>query len=162
MTDETAAGNGQAQNNAPNAPIQVLAQYVKDLSFENPNAPQSLLPGQPQPQVSVNVDTQARPLNQEAGLYECLLTLRAEAKAEEQTVFLVEVTYGGVFAIQGVAPEHHRPLMLIEAPRLLFPFARAVVAECTRDGGYPPLMVNPIDFAELFRQQLGAQQTANA
>lgn len=152
---ETPAGpNGKdpgAKGRFNMLPINVLGQYVKDLSFENPNAPRSLMPGQPQPQVDIKVDVDAHAL--EANVYEVVLAVRCEAKTEEAVVFIAEVTYGGVLALQGVAEEHHRAIVLIEGPRLLFPFVRSVVADMTREGGFPPLLLNPIDFADLYRQQ---------
>ena len=152
MSDQS---NGQDQ--APGAlPVHVLAQYVKDLSFENPNAPQTLLPGQPQPQVNIGVDVQVRPAADD--IYEVSLQLRAEAKQGETVAFLVELSYGGLFQLPGLPQEHLRPVLMIEGPRLLFPFARAIVADATREGGYPPLMLNPIDFADLYRRQLANEQ----
>ena len=164
MSDQptNAGGNGQGaqQPGGPSAlPVHILAQYVKDFSFENPNAPQSLMPGQPQPQVNIGVDVQARGAAED--VYEVVLHLRCEAKQNENTAFLVELAYGGLFQLPGLAQEHHRPVLMIEGPRLLFPFARAIVAEATRDGGYPPLMINPIDFADLYRRQLAAAQQAD-
>jgi len=147
------------QSNASAMPIQVLTQYVKDLSFENPNAPQSLLPTLPQPQVGVSVDVEARQVAEE--LFEVVLELKAEAKRDEGVAFIVELTYGGLFQLPGVPEEHHAPMLLIEGARLLFPFARAVIAQATRDGGYPPLLVNPVDFVDLFRRRVAAAQEAS-
>ena len=147
--------NGQDQEATTSLPMHVLAQYVKDLSFENPNAPQSLLPGQPQPQVNIGVDVQVQPMGED--VYEVVLKLHCEAKQAEATAFLVEVAYGGLFQLPGLPQEHHRPVLLIEAPRMLFPFARAIVAGCTQDGGFPPLMINPIDFVDLYRRQTAGQ-----
>jgi len=135
-------------------PINVLAQYLKDLSFENPRVPQSLMQGQPAPEVSVNVDIQTRSPGE--GVHEVTLILRVEAKAGADVVFLVEVSYAGLLALPGLPPEHHRAVLLIEGPRLLFPFVRAIVADATRNGGFPPLLINPIDFAELYRRQASA------
>lgn len=160
MSDQPSNGTAAAEGGSrPNAlPIMINAQYVKDLSFESPNAPHSLMPNQPQPQVSVSVDVRPQQLADE--IYEVALNLRAEAKAGDRTYFIVELTYGGLFTLQGISREHLTPLLMIEAPRLLFPFARAIVSEATRDGGFPPLMINPIDFADLFRRQ--AAQVAQA
>ncbi|HEY0835407.1 MAG TPA: protein-export chaperone SecB [Azospirillum sp.] len=158
MSDQVV--NGEDQGGAQALPLHVLAQYVKDLSFENPNAPQSLLPGQPQPQVNIGVDVQARLAADE--VYEVALHLRCEAKQGETVAFLVELAYAGLFQLPGLAEEHHRPVLMIEGARMLFPFARAIVAEATREGGYPPLMINPIDFADLYRRQLGAQAEQQA
>ncbi len=143
--------NGQDQGPGM-MPMHVMAQYVKDFSFENPNAPQTLMPNQPQPQVNIGVDVQVRPLADD--VYEVSLQLRAEAKQNETIAFLVELSYAGLFQLPGLPQEHLRPVLMIEGPRLLFPFARAIVAETTRDGGYPPLLLNPIDFADLYRRQM--------
>ncbi len=153
MSDQQS--NGQEQAATTSLPMHVLAQYVKDLSFENPNAPHSLLPGQPQPQVNIGVDVQVQPMSED--VYEVVLKLHCEAKHGDAVAFLVEIAYGGLFQLPGLPQEHHRPVLLIEAPRMLFPFARAIVAGSTQDGGYPPLMINPIDFVDLYRRQTGAQ-----
>jgi preprotein translocase subunit SecB len=140
--------------------LNVMGQYIKDFSFENPNAPQTLLPGQAAPQVSVGVDVRSQQVGET--LYEVVLEMRCEAKIGENTAFLVDLSYAGLFTITGLAEEHIKPVLLIEAPRLLFPFARAIVADATRDGGYPPLMINPIDFTDLYRRQVAGQQPTNA
>lgn len=137
------------------APMAVLAQYVKDLSFENPNAPQSLLSSQGVPQVAVSVDVETRQLD--AATWEVVLHVRAEAKSTDKVAFLAEIAYAGLIALQNVPAEHVRPLLLIEGPRLLFPFVRAMLADLTRDGGFPPVLINPIDFADLYRQRFAAQ-----
>jgi len=155
MSDQTGA------QSRPNAmPIVINAQYVKDFSFENPNAPQTLLPNQPAPQVSVAVDVRGQQVGE--NLHEVVLEMRCEAKVGENTAFLVELSYAGLFTIQGIPEEHVRAVLLIEAPRLLFPFARAIVADATRDGGYPPLMINPIDFTDLYRRQMAQPQQTTA
>ena len=139
-------------------PIAVNTQYVKDLSFENPNAPQSLAAQTAQPSIEVNVNVQARGLAQ--NVYEVVLSITCTAKHEQMTAFIVEVAYAGVFTLTGVPAEHVHPLLLIECPRLLFPFARALVANATRDGGFLPLMIQPIDFLDLYRRQAAAQGAA--
>lgn len=141
-----------ATDRGPAPLIQIQAQYIKDLSFENPNAPQSLRVGVPQPQVSIGVDIRTNTLGE--GLYEVVLNLRADAKHGDHQAFLVELAYGGVVAIGNLPKEHLAPVLLVEVPHLLFPFARAVIAQATREGGFPPLMVQPIDFAEMFRRQV--------
>ncbi|CAK0763514.1 Protein-export protein SecB [Azospirillaceae bacterium] len=148
------------ENRLAMLPITVLAQYVKDLSFENPNAPQSLVAGQPAPQVGMGVDVQARQAGED--IFEVELKIRAEAKAGDAMVFLVDLVYAGLFSLPGLPPEHHRPVLLIEGPRLLFPFARSIVATITSEGGYPPLLLNPIDFAELYRRQNIPETEGNA
>jgi len=151
-------GNGDALDaQAGGGPqIQVLAQYVKDLSFENPAAPMSLQ-GQ-KPALEVGVDVQARGLGTDQ--YEVLIRVRADAKSASQTVFVCELSFAGVFMLKGIPQENIQPLLLIECPRLLFPFARRVVADVTRDGGFPPLLLDPIDFAALYRMQMARSQGA--
>jgi preprotein translocase subunit SecB len=148
-------GNGEALDQAGAPQIQVLAQYVKDLSFENPAAPMSLQ-GQ-KPALEVGVDVQARGLGVDQ--YEVLLRVRADAKSGTQTSFVCELAYAGVFMLKGIPAENMQPLLLIECPRLLFPFARRVVADTTRDGGFPPLLLDPIDFAALYRMQMARSQS---
>ena len=150
--------NGAQQASA--VPMHVLAQYVKDLSFENPNAPQSLMPGQQQPQVNIGVDVKVQPMGED--VFEVSLNLHCEAKQGEGVAFLVEVAYAGLVQLAGVPAEHHRPILLIEVPRMLFPFARQVVADATQSGGFPPLMINPIDFVDLYRRQIAAAEEAQA
>lgn len=131
--------------------VQLLAQYVRDLSFENAAAQKGLNPeGRPDIKVSVNLDAQPRGENR----YEVMLKLNAEARTGETALFLAELDYGGVFVVQGVPETHLRPFLLIECPRILFPFARRILADVTRDGGYPPLMLDLIDFAQIYKQEL--------
>ncbi|MEX0697261.1 MAG: protein-export chaperone SecB [Dongiaceae bacterium] len=145
------------------APITVVTQYVKDLSFENPNAPAVLANATEAPHGNVQVDVQVRPLG--ASNFEVSLTLRAETRQKDQLAYLVELVYAGLFVIGDVPPERIEPLIMVEAPRFLFPFARAIVMALTRDGGYAPLLINPIDFAVLYRdhrQRLAQQPAAPA
>ncbi len=163
MTDEPTTSPPEAPPPPPPAlaaPIAVVTQYVKDLSFENPNAPAVLATATEAPHGNVQVDVQVRPLG--ASNYEVSLTLRAETKQKDQLAYLVELVYAGVFVIGDVPPERIEPLIMVEAPRFLFPFARAIVMALTRDGGYAPLLINPIDFAVLYRdhRQRIAQQPA--
>ena len=134
--------------------MQVIGQYVKDLSFENPGAPLSLAV---RPAIDLGVDLQARRLEQDR--YEVEIKLRVSAKSEDKTLFLLELLYGGLFFVQNVPEEYLQQMLLIEAPHMLFPFARRVVADTIRDGGMPPLMIEPIDFAALFRARAGQAQT---
>ncbi len=137
--------------------LSINAQYVKDLSFESPNAPQSLTNQAGPPQIAVNVDVQARGIAPE--MFEIILTVKADAKQQDKTAFVIELVYGGVFTLKNIPQESLEPVCLIECPRLLFPYARRVVSDTVRDGGYPPLMLEPIDFAELYRRSK-AQQAA--
>lgn len=159
-----ANGDGGETAGQPRPGIACLAQYVRDLSFENPGAPMSLARLSEQPQVSVNIATEARPLGPDT--YEVILSITASAgtkeaasdaaaaKGEEKFVFIAEIQYAGVFALSAVPEAARRETLLIEGPRLLFPFARQIIAEATRDGGFPPLLINPIDFAALYRDSL--------
>ena len=155
----TAASGPAQEPQAGQLPLTIKAQYVKDLSFENPRAPQSLqtLQGPPAIQISVNVGAQ----HIQAQDYEVSLTINAEAKSNGQPLFVVELNYAGVFGIGPVPQEHMRPLLLIEGPRLLFPFARNIIADATREGGYPPLLMQPVDFVDLYRREIAQQGRPN-
>jgi preprotein translocase subunit SecB len=138
--------------------LMVQSQYVKDLSFENPRAPASLQPSQTRPEIQIRVDVRAQPMD--AGRYEVTLQLHVDAKAGAETAFMVELTYGGTFGVVGIPQESLQPILLIECPRLLFPFARRIVADATRDGGFPPLLIEPIDFVTLYRRRQQQARTA--
>jgi preprotein translocase subunit SecB len=137
--------------------IGVLVQYVKDLSFENPSAPRSLAPSTQQPSINIQVNVDAAPITDT----DFEVTLRIEGKAESQGMLLFgfELVFAGVFRIQNVPVDSMQPVVLIECPRLLFPFAREIIATATRNGGFAPLLLNPIDFVALYRQRLAAQGT---
>ena len=152
------AGAPIDENEAP--PIMIGAQYIKDLSFENPQGPDVLTVLEQSPEVNIEVNTSARPLGD--NVYEVTLFIRGEAVIDSKPVFIVELTYGGVASTNNVAEEDLQPLLLIEVPRHLFPFARSVIANVTRDGGFPPLMINPFDFALLYFQQHGETMDAEA
>ena len=143
--------------------LSIQSQYIKDISFENPNPLRQ--PGNPEqrPEIQIKVDVRAKKLDNER--YEIELELGADAKvdgggAEKETVFVLELVYGGVFVVANIPNDSLQPLLMIECPRLLFPFARRIIADMTRDGGFPPLMIDPIDFVSLFRRR--AQQAAAA
>ncbi len=138
---------------APTVPqMNVLVQYIKDLSFENPNAPNSLTPRDTGPQLNINVNVNAKPLT--GAEFEVNLALTARASHGPDVVFNVELVYSGIFRIQNVAEEHLHPFVMIECPRILFPFARKIVADATQSGGFPPLMIDPIDFVGLYQQNI--------
>lgn len=132
--------------------LSVLAQYIKDLSFENPNAPRSLLSGGPQPQIGIQINVDASPLSDTD--IEVVLRLEGKADAAGTVVFSFELAFAGVFRVTNVPPESLNALVLIECPRLLFPFAREIIYSTVRNGGFPPLMLEPIDFAGLYRQRM--------
>jgi preprotein translocase subunit SecB len=157
MTDTDAAGAPPqtAQADAPG--IRILAQFIRDLSFENPRAPETLRGGAVQPQIDLGVEMNAR--GREDGFYEVDIKLSATAKRDDGPVFVVELLYGGVFQIAGVPADDMEPVLLIECPRYLFPFARRIIAEVTSEGGFPPFLLDPIDFAGVYAARK-AQETA--
>ena len=148
-------GNGSPQPQAM-PQIGVLAQYVKDFSFENPNAPRSMAPSGQQPTINIQVNVEAAPLS----TTDFEVTLRLEGKAETQglLLFSFELVFAGAFRIQNVPAESLQPVVMIECPRLLFPFAREIVATAVRNGGFAPLLLDPIDFVSLYRQRMAAAQ----
>ncbi|WP_210496299.1 protein-export chaperone SecB [Microvirga antarctica] len=155
MADNPAI-NG-AQDNALPA-LNALAQYCKDFSFENPNAPRSLQQQAEGPQISLQVNVNAKQLAETD--FEVELTLEGSAKVGgTETLFAFELTYSGVFRVQNVPPDQIHPVVMIECPRLLFPFARQIVADAVRNGGFPPLYIDPIDFVALYRQRATELQT---
>ena len=154
--DKTAEAAPAAGAEAAVPPMTINAHYLKDLSFENPKAPHSLMQLTSPPDIQVNVNVDAAPLQDNS--FEVSLTITGEATNNGETVFVVELTYAGVFTLNDLPPEHHGPMLLIEAPRLLFPFARRVIADATGEGGYPPLAIQPIDFLALYQQHVASQQ----
>jgi preprotein translocase subunit SecB len=141
---------GDAQDTQPQ--VGVIAQYVKDLSFENPNAPRSLQNlAQTQPQMEVNVNVNARKLADD--VFEVDLKIEVTAKQGAETAFVVDLLYGGLFGVRNLPDENLEAFLVVSAPTLLFPFARRVIADSTRDGGFPPLMLEPVDFTALYMQQ---------
>lgn len=158
---EEEGGNGADQQPATgdNLPqVGVIAQYVKDLSFENPNAP-AVYQWQSQPQMDVQFNIGANQVGQD--VHEVALKIDITAAATEGTAFKIELLYAGLFALRNVPTEQMQPFLLAEAPRLLFPFARRIIADATVDSGFPPLLLDPIDFAGLYMQR-AAQQQAEA
>jgi preprotein translocase subunit SecB len=147
----TNGGPAEAPAANPAPQLMVLAQYIKDLSFENPNAPKSLQQTT-QPQIDISVNVTANPISDT----EVEVTLRLEGKAEAagSVMFSIELEYAGMFRVQNVPPEQVQPIVLIECPRILFPFAREIVATSVRNGGFPPLMLDPIDFVALYQQRM--------
>jgi len=148
-----------AEGEMPQGPmLQVLAQYTKDASFENPNAPESLRTGQDAPAISINIEIGRQMLSDDT--VEVVLMLKADARRGDQVAFIAELEYAGLFAFRGANVEEIQPLILIECPRLLFPFARQIMADMTQNGGFPPIMLEPPDFVAMFRQE--AQRRADA
>jgi preprotein translocase subunit SecB len=157
MAKKEDAPSGAAKaGNGTQPTLNVLAQYVKDLSFESPGAPNSLRGREQAPGININVNVNVNPLSDKE--FDVNLTLNAKASFEKDVLFNVELVYGGVFRIEGFPQEHMLPILFIECPRLLFPFARQIVADATRNGGFPPLMLDPIDFAQMFQQKIAEDQ----
>ena len=140
----------QAEPQTP--PLSITLQYVKDLSFENPRAPHSFGNLNPAPEIAVEINVEAHGVQK--NVFELVLHIRARAARGEEVFFVVELAYAGICVVGNVPQQHIQPLVTIEGPRLLFPFARAILADCVRDGGFPPLLINPIDFARLYQQNV--------
>ena len=162
----TAASNGAPKDASANAhqntdrQLIVHAQYVKDFSFENPNAPKVLTENLGQPDVEISVSVGAKLVGENQ--YEVVLNLGAKAVVGETPMFLVDLTYAGLVSPQGITGDDINPLIMIEAPRLLFPFARALISDATRDGGFMPLNIQPVDFVAVYKHNLERQAAAAA
>jgi preprotein translocase subunit SecB len=156
MADGQGNGNGPQVEAAPS--INVMVQYTKDFSFENPNAPRSLGPQQKPPNISIQVNVNARQVAESD--FEVNLLLEGSAGEGADLLFKFELDYAGLFRLRNIAPQDTHPVVMIECPRLLFPFARQIIAEAVRGGGFPPLYIDPIDFAALYRKRLSEAATA--
>jgi preprotein translocase subunit SecB len=146
----------EAAATQPASRFSIRAQYVKDFSFENPNAPASLAPSKDKPSINVNFDVGAKPLG--GNNYETQLRVTASAKRGDATLFVVELLYGATSTVENFPKERIEPLCLVEVPRVIFPYARRLIAEATRDGGFAPLLIDPVNFALLYRRKLEARQ----
>jgi len=157
MSDETQPNDGPRQG-----AVMIGAQFVKDLSFESPDGPLGMAQMTEPPDIELDIDV--APLKISDGIYEIDLMIKAQARYEERTLFIAELTYAGIFNVGQMPDEVIRPFAYTEAPRLLFPFARQIIATCTRDGGFPPVMLQPIDFVQFYRRRIlgeGNPQGAN-
>ncbi|HEV7277857.1 MAG TPA: protein-export chaperone SecB [Devosiaceae bacterium] len=155
MADENSASPTPAGSNnsaAPGPSYNLIGQYIRDLSFENPGAPGSILAGGASPQFSVSINVSVK--KQSDDVYAVELLLNAKAERESTVLFNVELAYGGVFRVRNVAENQLAPLLMVECPRLVFPFARQVLANTVQQGGFPPLMMEPVDFQALYIQNL--------
>lgn len=157
MTDSNANG-AAAPVQAAGPRFSVLVQFTKDFSFENPNAPRTLGPQPQSPNISVQINVNARQLAPTD--YEVSLMMEGGAGEGANTMFKFELNYSGVFRVENIPADQVQPVVMIEGPRLLFPFARQIVADAVRGGGFPPLYIDPIDFHALFMQRMAAQQEA--
>jgi preprotein translocase subunit SecB len=166
MSETTPAPDTAAAPRQP--PLVVNIQYVKDLSFEVPGAPQIYTHLRAQPAVNINLDVQARRVQEGQSAFEVSLIIRAEAHEPSQgngqnaatpsTVFVAELTYAGVFTLSGLPDNAIEPVLLVECPRILFPFARNILSDVTRDGGFPPVLLQPIDFVALWQARRAQAQ----
>lgn len=147
---------------AKSAPVVVHAQYIKDLSFENPNAPYSLRAGTVGPDMDVNINLGAKEIEDEKapGLYEVTLMLSATAKKEDKVYFIAEVQYAALVSLAGLKENQHHPMLFIEVPRIMFPFARQILGDVTGQGGYPPLLLNPVDFQAMYIERFADELKA--
>ena len=150
MTDDFNRGSesGLPQDGATQPAIRILAQYVRDLSFENPRAPEALRAGATSPQIELGVQLDAR--GRDGGVFEVEMKLTAAARREAEAVFQIELVYAGLFQVVGVEQEDLEQVLMIECPRYLFPFARRLIADLSAEGGFPPLMLEPMDFAAIY------------
>ena len=147
-------GGPQAADPQQAPQLNVLAQYVKDFSFENPNAPRSLQPSQTQPAINIQINVNAAPIQSD---YEVELKIEGKAEVGSTMLFAFDLVYGGVFRIQNIPQDQIHPVLMIECPRLLFPFAREIIATGVRNGGFPPLYIDPVDFVGMYRQKMAEQ-----
>jgi preprotein translocase subunit SecB len=161
MAENTDGTNGAAQAAAPQIKMQVLAQFVRDLSFENMVAQKGLTGTDVQPdiQVGVSLDARKRAADHQFDVI-TKFKITSKNKTNGDTLFLLELDYAGIFHVEGVTDEQLHPFLLIECPRLLFPFVRRIISDTTRDGGLPPLNIDTVDFLALYRQELARRAEA--
>lgn len=155
MADDTATGPEAGQDQEPQAPrMQIMGQFIRDLSFENIAAQKHLIGDvTPDVQIQVNLDAHRR---ENDGNFEVIIKLNVESRAKgtEDKIFILELDYGGIFAIENVPDDQLHPFLLIECPRMIFPYVRRIVGDVSRDGGFPPLNLENIDFLQLYRQEM--------
>lgn len=150
-----------SQAKDPNQPrFHVTGQYVKDLSFENPNAPKSLVAAAEKPAIDVHIDLKAQKMRDD--LYEVTLHISANAKSGSDGLFLVDLAYAGLFTVMNIPEEKMEQILMVDCPFVLFPYARRIVSDVTRDGGFPPLMLEPIDFFTMYRKRVESKANGEA
>lgn len=147
----TSKDKKQPSQELPTMPFVINGQYIKDLSFENPNPLKTLVESKENPAINVSIDVQAQPVADKS--YEVTLQVHADAKKEDICMFIIELTYAGIFTIEETDKQKVHSTLLIKCPQMLFPYARSIVANTTREGGFPPLSLSPIDFAQLYKEQ---------
>lgn len=159
-TEEAVSMSDVEQNVNATAPFIIHTQYIRDASFENPHALAALRPGQSMPEMSINIGMDVRQVTNTdfKHFYEVLLNIKAEAKRKEDTVFIAELQYGMAVSVgENIPEDNHHPLLLIEVPRIAFPFARQILSSMTMQGGFPPLLLNPVDFHALYMQRFAKE-----
>lgn len=156
MADTANGENNDGGGGSTSVSLGIAQQYVKDFSFESPETPQVFLEQMAQPTINVNFNVAAE--NVRDDIHEVVLTIEIQSEVDGKTVFVAELAYGGLCQITGATPEVTKQALMIEVPRLLFPFARSVLAEAIRDGGFPPLLLNPIDFQQYYREHLKSEE----
>lgn len=160
MSDNTEQNDAASEAAGNEVQITILGQYIKDLSFENPTPAQTIQKlSTEQPSMNINVNLNAQQVGED--IYEVDLKVTATAQANEETAFVAELLYSGLFGIKNLPENQLQPFLMVEAPRQIFPFARRILSDVTRDGGFPPLMLEPIDFAGLYQQQLAQANAQN-
>jgi preprotein translocase subunit SecB len=160
MSDTTEQNDAAAEATGNEIQITILGQYIKDLSFENPTPAQTIQKlSTEQPSMNINVNLNAQQVGED--IYEVDLKVTATAQSNEETAFVAELLYSGLFGIKNLPENQLQPFLMVEAPRQIFPFARRILSDVTRDGGFPPLMLEPIDFAGLYQQQLAQANAQN-
>lgn len=160
MADETPAAPANGPQASTQPSFNLIGQYIRDLSFENPSAPGSILAAGSNPSFSVSINVGVK--KQADDVYAVEITLSAKAERDKNVLFNVELVYGGVFRLRNVPENQLAPLLMVECPRLIFPFARQVLASVTQQGGFPPLMMEPVDFNAIYVQNLRALQAQQA
>lgn len=156
-TENTKINQQETSGKEAQAPLTVSAQYIKDLSFENPTPLAHVMEHEERPSISIHIEAQAHNISERT--FEVALHVKVDAKRKEAQVFLLDLEYAGAFTIGKEVPEEYlRPILMVECPRILFPFVRNVVASTTQDGGYPALLLTPVDFAALYQQQVAQEQ----
>lgn len=156
-TNNGAGTTEKAQDNQPQ--VNVLGQYIKDLSFENPNAPDVLTGQIKNPNLKINFNVIVKTMKEE--IFEVALSVEGEAQSDEGFLYNVELVYAGAFRLRNLPKDAIQPFLYIECPSLLFPFVRRILADMTREGGFPPLLLDPIDFGGLYRQNMKKQQASS-
>lgn len=160
MSDATEQNDAAVEAGENEIQITILGQYIKDLSFENPTPAQTIQKlATEQPTMNINVNLNAQQVGED--IFEVDLKVTATAKSKEDTAFVAELLYSGLFGIKNLPENQLQPFLMVEAPRQIFPFARRILSDVTRDGGFPPLMLEPIDFAGLYQQQLAQANAQN-